>query len=285
MSWTMSDRKIAVQSNVVTKSAMYDSKGARRTLDPKYMLPCHRQAQWAEFIKLKEVIGEVYSTLKHQVTIFDIGIGYARVPVWLSRVPTWNKIAKYVGIDISKYCITQSRRIISGKKIANKVEVIQFDAVNLNKSSADFLKENKYDLVICTYFTAGDFKPDEIKLETKENGLIVDYDINALKPNKNFDAVFTGAYDLLQERGKVVIGSIYWDNNFVRKLQENFYKTCGMSVITSSKDLFTATREGFWSERFDQHRIISYLSWVPRNKIKLIPLDDYNFAFMVVTHK
>jgi len=284
-SWTMPGKKITMRSSTITRSAMYDSKDARRTLDPKYMLPCHRQAQWAEFTKLKEIIGEVYSGLKRPLTIFDIGIGYARIPVWLSHVLTWNKIAKYVGIDISKYCITQSRRIVSTKRIANKVQVIQFDAVNLNTSSADFLKKNKYDLVICTYFTAGDFKPYEIKLETKENGLIVDYDINALKPNKNFDAVFTGAYDLLREKGKVVIGSIYWDNSFVRKMQEDFYKTCGMSVITSSKDLFTATKEGFWSERFDQHRILSYLSWVPRNKIELIPLDDYSFAFMVIIHK
>jgi len=281
----MPDKKIAMQSHLINGSAMYDSENARRTLDPKYMLPCHRQAQWAEITKLKEIIGEVYSTLKRPLSIFDIGIGYARVPIWLSRVPTWDKIAKYVGIDVSKYCITQSRRVISRKKIANKVEVVQFDAINLNKSSADFLKKSKYDLVVCTYFTAGDFKPNEIKLEAKENGLIVDYDINALKPNKNFNAVFTGAYDLLKEKGKIVIGSIYWDNSYVRKLQEDFYKTCGMAVITSSKDLFTATKEGFWSERFDQPRILSYLSWVPRNKIELIPLDDYSFAFMVIIHK
>ena len=281
----MMDKKTAMRTSMALESVMYDSENARRTLDARYMTPYHKQAQWAEFTKLKEIIGEVYNVLKRPLTIFDIGIGYARIPNWLSQVATWNKIAKYVGVDISKYCVTQSRRIISTKRIRNKVEVIQFDAVNLNTSSAELLEINKYDLVICTYFTAGDFKPDGIKLQTKENGLIVDYDINALKPNENFVAVFRGAYNLLLERGKVVIGSVYWDNDFVRKMQEDFYKKCGMAVITSSKDLFTATREGFWSERFDQHRIFSYLSWIPSNKIELIPLDDYKFAFMVIVHK
>jgi len=249
------------------------------------MTAYHKQAQWAEFTKLKEIIGEVYNARGRHLRIFDIGIGTARIPVWLSHVATWNKIAKYVGIDVSPYCMALARRKVEAKGIANKVEVIEFDAVNLSISSAEFLKNNKYDLVICTYFTAGDFKPNEIKIQTKENGPIVDYDINALEPNKDFIAVFRGAYDLLQEGGRIVIGSIYYDNDFTREIQEDFYKKCGMAVITSSKDPFTATIEGFWSERFDEDKVYSYFSWVPRNKIEIIPLDDYNFAFMVIINK
>jgi SAM-dependent methyltransferase len=266
------------------RSVMYATKKTRRTLNPKYLTPYHLQTQWAEITKLKEIIGEAYNALKHPLSVLDIGMGDARVPLWLSNVPTWNKIAKYVGMDISPYYVAESKRIINDSKFRNKVEVIQFDAVELDMHLAEFSK-NRYDLVICTYFTAGDFKPNEIELKTKKDRSIADYDINVLKPNKAFVAVFKGAYDLLQEGGKVVIGSIYWDNDLARRIQEDLYKRCGMTIITSSKDLFTATKEGFWSERFDQHRIYGYLSWVPPRNIELIHLDDYNFAVMVIIRK
>jgi len=267
------------------KSVMYSSKEARRTLDPRYTTPYLKQAQWAELTKLKEIIGETYNEFKRPLTIFDIGIGYSRVPILLSSVPTWDKIKKYVGIDISKLCIAKSKKNIKDKRIASKVKVIQFDAVDLSTPAADILKQDKYELVVCTYLTAGDFKPSEIKLETKKDGAIVDYDINLLKPNKDFVSVFRGAYDLLQDNGRIVIGSVYCDNDLARKAQEDFYKRCGMTVITSSKDPFAATAQGFWSERFDQEKIYNYLSWIRRNKIELIPLDDYNFAIMVIAQK
>lgn len=271
--------------NTAHKSVMYRSKEAQRTLHPKYMTSYHKQAQWAEFAELKKVIGEIYNKRKQPLRVFDIGIGTARIPAWLSSVATWDKIAKYVGIDISPFCVAQSRRIATTRRIADKVEVVQFDAVNLSAGYNEFLKNGKYDLIICTYFTAGDFQPNEIRLQTKENGLILDYDVNVLKPNKNFIAVFKGAYELLHEGGKIVIGSVYYDNDLARKIQEKFYKRCKMTVITSSKNPFTATKEGFWSERFDQNKIYSYLPWIPKNKIELIPLDDYDFAFMVIIHK
>ncbi len=269
-----------------TKSkAVYDGEHAQRTLEARFMTPYHKHAQWAEFTKLKEVIGEAYNIRRQPLMFFDIGIGYARIPVWLSRVATWNKVARYVGIDISRHCVAQSRRIISAKKIANKVEVVKFDAVNLYTRYAEFLESGRYDLIVCTYFTAGDFKPDKIRIQAKEDGLIADYDIGLLEPNKDFVAVFKGAYNLLRDKGKIVIGSIYYDSDFVREIQENFYRDCHMTVITSSKDQFAATREEFWSERFDEKRIYEYLSWIPQDKIQIIPLDDYNFALMVVINK
>ena len=264
---------------------MYQSKEAQRTLDPKYMTSYYKQAQWAEFTKLKKVIGEIYNKRKRPLRVFDIGIGTARIPAWLSTVATWDKITKYIGIDISPFCVAQSKRIATIRGIADKVEVVQFDAIDLSASYIEFLKNEKYDLVICTYFTAGDFQPEEIMLRTKENGLIIDYNVNVLKPNKNFIAVFKGAYELLREEGKIVIGSVYYDNDLSRKIQEDFYRRCGMTVITSSKDQFTATKEGFWSERFNRDKIYGYLSWVPHDKIQLIPLDDYNFALMVIVNK
>jgi SAM-dependent methyltransferase len=264
---------------------MYSTKEAEHTLRPKYMTPYHIQAQWAEYTKLKEIIGEIYGTRKRVLSIFDIGIGYARIPVLLKTVDTWNKIARYVGIDVSQHCVTQSKRIVTSKKIADKVEVVKFDAVDLSSSSNASFKREKYDLIVCTYFTAGDFKPSQIELETNKRAQIVDYDINLLKPNENFVAVLRGAYEMLSNGGKIVLGSVYCDNDTARKIQERFYAKCGMTVITSDRDPFTATKEGFWSERFSEQKIHDYLSWIPSSKIELVPLDDYDFAMMIIINK
>jgi SAM-dependent methyltransferase len=246
------------------------------------MTAYHQQAQWGELLRLKEVIGEVHNARKHQLRILDIGIGFGRIPRLLSRVDTWEKIAEYIGIDISEFSVATSKRIITSLGIADKVEVILFDATKLSTClHGDFWKE-KFDVALCTYFTAGDFQPGEITLQTAENGLIADYDINALEPNKNFVAVFKGAYQLLRDNGRIVIGSAYRDSDLARRIQEDFYRKCGMTVITTSKDPFTATKQGFWSQRFDKGRIYDYLSWVPSNKIRILPLDDYDFALTIV---
>jgi len=264
---------------------MYSRREVELTLDSRYMTHYHTQAQWAEYSKLKEIIGEVYRACKRPLQVFDIGIGYARVPVLLSTVDTWGKIARYVGIDVSQHCVTQSKRIITRGGIADKVEVIKFDAVDLSTDDGDSFRQNKYDLIVCTYFTAGDFKPEQIQFETGKNGQISDYDINLLKPNESFVAVFKGAYDLLRDGGKIVLGSVYCDNDLARKIQEEFYRRCGMTVITSQKDPFTATKEGFWSERFNEEKIRDYLAWIPSAKIESIPLDDYDFATMIIINK
>jgi tRNA1(Val) A37 N6-methylase TrmN6 len=264
---------------------MYSTKEAERTLRPKYMTPYHIQAQWAEFTKLKEAIGEVYRARNRALSIFDIGIGYARIPTLLRTVDTWNKVSRYVGIDISQHCVTQSKRIVTSKKIEDKVEVLKFDAVHLSTKYDESFRQEKYDLVVCTYFTAGDFKPDQIELQTGKDAQIVDYDINLLKPNQNFVAVFKGAFDLLSDGGKIILGSVYRDNELTRTKQERFYTKCEMTVITSERDPFTATKEGFWSERFSEEKIHDYLSWIPSSKIELVPLDDYDFAIMVIITK
>jgi hypothetical protein len=264
---------------------MYVSKEAQLTLNARYMTPYHKQAQWAEFCELKKAIGEIFNECNHPLRVFDIGIGTARVPAWLSTVATWDKIANYTGIDIAPFCVAQSKRIATLMKIADKVEVVKSDATNLNINYKEFLKGGEYDLVICTYFTAGDFQPGEIKLQTRKNGLIVDYDVDVLRPNRKFISVFKGAYELLHGGGRIIIGSIYSDNDFTRRIQEEFYKRCNMTVITSDKDQFAATKEGFWSERFDRNKIYSYFPWVPIREVRLIPLDDYDFASMVSVKK
>lgn len=274
-----------MKPNPTSIPATYNRVEAQRTLNPRYMTVYHQHAQWAELLRLKEIIGELHSYSKHPLRILDIGVGFGRIPRLLSRVDTWKKISRYIGIDNSKFSVNTAKRIMKSIGIADKVNVILFDGTNLCTSSDEILLKERFDAVLCTYFTAGDFQPDEIALQTAENGMIAEYDVNVLKPNKRFVAVFEGAYRLLRDNGKIIIGSVYCDTDLARRVQEDFYQRCGMTVITTSKDSFTATSQGFWSQRFDKHRIYKYLSWVPNDKIRFLPLDDYEFALAVVVDR
>lgn len=264
---------------------MYKYEKVDRTLDEKYMTPFLRNAQIAEFRELKRIINEIYSENKTPLTMLDIGVGDGRIPVFLSKEKIWDKIKLYIGFDNSKIEIKKCKKVIKKNRIGDKVKVVYFDAVNLNKKARNEIFKHSYDLIICTYFTAGNFKPDEIKIKTGRDGLILPYPKSCLEPNKKFIKIFKGAYKLLKPNGKIVLGSTYIDTDINRKRQEEFYKKCGMTIITSKKDSFTATKEGFWSQRFTEERIYNYFSWIKRKNIKFIPLDDYNFARMVIISK
>jgi SAM-dependent methyltransferase len=263
---------------------MYKNEMIERTLDKKFMTPFLKKAQIAEFKELKNIIERVYLETKHTLAILDIGIGNGRIPLLLSEESIWKKIKLYVGFDNSNFEIKKSKIAVK-KRNLSKVKVVYFDAINLGKKSSNEIFKHKYDLIICTYFTAGDFKPSEIKIKADKNGLIVSYPKSCLEPNKNFVKIFKAAYQLLKRNGKIVLGSTYIDNNVNRLRQEEFYKKCGMIILASKNDSFTATKEGFWSQRFTKDKIYDYLSWLNKEKIKFVPLDVYNFAQMVIISK
>lgn len=256
---------------------MYQNKKVDHTLDKRYMTTPLKKAQKEEFKKLKEIILQLPD---ENIKILDIGVGDARIPILLRKTNLWNKIGLYVGFDNSKIEIERAKKIIKDRKI----KLFYFEANNLNNKKS-IITKNKYELIICTYFTPGNFKPDEIKLNVSADGTIVHYPINCLNPNKKFVKIFRSAYQLLRQGGKIILGSVYIDSDINMRKQEAFYKKCGMTVITTKKDSFTATEEGFWSQRFTKERIYQYFSWLDRKDIDFIPLDNYNFAWMVVISK
>jgi len=251
---------------------MYNTPEARRTLDEKYMTGYLRQAQWAEFTELKKIIIELVERKKSPIDILDIGIGEARIPIHLSQIEElWKFISRYDGIDISNVCLRLARKNVKLHNLSDKVNIKKFDARNLSQ----LIGSNKrYDLIICTYFTAGNFVPDSYSF----SGKIQDLDDPEIK--NEFQRVFKPAYDLLRPFGELTLGSIYIDNTSTEERQRQFYENCGMKVISGTTS-FTATQEGFWSLRFTEKRIKDFFDWINPEKIKLIPLDTYNFAIMI----
>ena len=232
---------------------------------PEYLL----QAQWSEFIELKKSIAESYKKKKTPLTILDIGIGDARILKHIFGIKEiWNAIEHYDGIDIAQNCIDISKEVIKRLHVENKASVYLLDATKLNQ-----LKK-KYDLIICIWFTAGNFYPTNFDFEKFNHN----YNMST---NDKFSSIFKQAYELLNKNGEIIIGSMYIDNEETRKRQEEAYRYWGWKIITDERDCFTASKEGWWSGRFTKKRVYDSLSFIPKEKISFIQLDTYDYAMMV----
>ena len=253
--------------------AMYDNANTvKASFDLNYVSEYLVQAQWAEFIELKKVIHQVADRKKSPVGILDIGIGNARVAKHLSGIKDiWDMIAFYDGTDNALACVDISNDVVRQSGIEDKVSAFFLDAKNLDQL------DKKYDLVITTWFTAGNFYPDDFPFATyKNSGQRLD-----LATNKKFTSIFSKAYDLLNSGGEIVIGACYKDNDATRLKQEESYRKMGMTVITDENDSFTATRDQFWSQRFTKEKLFSYLDFIPAEKFLFTDLDTYDYAMQV----
>ncbi len=249
---------------------MYDKpKHVEDTFNESNLSEYLIQAQWAEFVELKKAIMEIYKKKASPLKILDIGIGDARILKHLVGIKEiWSKISYYEGIDVAQNCIDISKKVINDLKIEKKAGVQLLDAVkleNLNK---------KYDLIISTWFTAGNFYPFDFSFKKFKHG----YD---MATNDKFTMVFKQAYEMLNPNGELIIGSMYIDNEETRKKQEDSYKNFGWTVITDERDGFTATKDGWWSQRYTKQRVQDYLDFISKEKISFVSLDTYDYAMMV----
>jgi SAM-dependent methyltransferase len=257
--------------------AMYDNDNTvKASFDLTYISEYLLQAQWAEFIELKKVITEIAERNKRPVTILDIGIGNARIPKHLCGIKDiWDKVAFYDGTDNAIACVEISNTEIERLKISDKVAAHYFEATNLDSWG------KQHDMIITTWFTAGNFYPDDFSFDNY-NSSEKRFELNT---NIKFTNIFKNAYRLLKQNGEIVIGACYLDNDQTRLKQEESYRKMGMTVITDKDDSFTATKEGFWSQRFTKDKIYSYLNFVEPAKISFIPLDTYHYAMQVQIKK
>lgn len=249
---------------------MYDNpKHVEDTFNEENLSEYLLKAQHTELIELKKAISEIYKRKKAPLKILDIGIGDARILKQLVKTRSiWNMIEHYKGIDVAQNCINISAKVIKDLKVEEKASVQLLDAVKLNT-----LKE-KYDLIISTWFSVGNFYPFDFDFKKFKPGY------NMLK-NDKFTSIFKQAYELLNPKGEIIIGSMYIDNEKTRKKQEDSYKHFGWTVITDERDCFTATKEGWWSQRFTKQRVYNYLNFIPKERISFILLDNYDYAMMV----
>lgn len=254
---------------------MYENPDmVKKAFDESFLSEYLRQAQWAEMIELKKIIKELSDKKGGSISILDIGIGDARVPKHLSGIKEiWDRIERFLGIDHSGKCIELTKKAIKEYSLGDKVEVLKLNGVDL-----DALKE-KFDLIICTWFTAGNFYPEDFSFETDSSGKLKEK-VN-LDKNEKFTKIFSNAYKLLNSKGEIVLGSVYIDNEATNEKQEDFYKKCGMTIISKPEDTVTVTKNKYWSQRFTKEKIFNYLDFVPKENLSFIPLDTYKYAMLI----
>jgi hypothetical protein len=161
---------------------MYDDENTvQKSFDTEFLTEYLLQAQRAEFIELKKIIIEVFSKKQQPISILDIGIGNARTPKHLSGITEiWDMVEHYDGTANAQNCVDLSKKVMSGLKIGNKVTLYLFDATNQDKW------DRKYDLIITTWFTAGNFYPENFSFDTnKVSGENMD-----LSKNEKFEKIF-----------------------------------------------------------------------------------------------
>jgi hypothetical protein len=256
---------------------MYDDPSfLEKNFCQEHIIEYLKQAQFAELVELKKIISNIYKTNKKSISILDVGVGDGRIIKHICQIEEiWNCISNYDGIDNAQNCVVASNKLVSNFNLSNKVNIIQLDATNLSSLN------KKYDLIICTWFTPGNFYPDNFLFEDYENSKS-NFD---LKNNPKFQTIFEQAYDMLNENGKIVLGSVYLDNKNAKRHQEAYYIKCNWHLITHRKDSFAATKEGYWSQRFSKRRIYDYFNWVDKRNIKFVSLDTYKYAMMVIISK
>jgi SAM-dependent methyltransferase len=245
----------------------------RRTQEPRFLTPHLRHTQYAELVELKRCVADE-AVRQGPLSILDIGVGRGRLIGELGSIPEiWRCVRRYTGIDHDPVELSKARSLIAGGDLERSVELLLLDARQLEGIGAS------YDLIWATYFTAGNFRPD---IDARHASSTDAIQVLLSDGNPAFDHVFSTAYKMLRPEGLLILGSTYIDNDATRCRQEDFYRKCGMTIITGPTHSFTATKEGFWSERFSEGRLRQYLSWAPTKRMRIIPLDTYEFARMVI---
>jgi SAM-dependent methyltransferase len=119
---------------------------------------------------------------------------------------------------------------------------------NVAESSLD---DRIYDLVLCLYFTPGNFREpsDDLGMYTDEY----------LDRNPVFIAIFSKFYQALVPGGQMFL-TVYKDVPETEAAQFDFYKHTGQTVITPPGSRFVATAQGFWSARWSQASLLSNLA-------------------------
>ena len=141
--------------------------------------------------------------------------------------------------------------------------------------------DEKFDIVMTNWFTGGNFYPFGFNLKAIEQKW---YLFN-LTTNDKFDMIMKKSFDLLNKNGELILGALYKQNDATRQKQEKSYLQMRMTIITKPEDTYTATKEGFWSQRFTKNQLYDYLHFAKRENIEIIDLDNYDYAMQVRIRK
>lgn len=171
-------------------------------------------------------------------TIADVGCGNGYHAVMLAPV-----LALYHGFELST-AIAETARELWRKVGMDKAEIIVGDIADAE------LKDEIYDVVLCMYFTPGNFRDisDDFSLYTD------DY----LDRNPQFIGMVSRFHRAMKKGGSMFL-TVYKDVPEAEAAQWDYYKNTGQHVVTPTGSRFAATSEGFWSARWTKRSLLSNL--------------------------
>jgi hypothetical protein len=175
----------------------------------------------------------------------------------------------YHGFEISP-AIAETPQILWQREKMNAARIFVGDVTEAE------LKDEFYDVVLCLYFTPGNFrdKSDDLSL----------YSDAYLNRNPRFIKVMSRFCGALKSGGSMFL-TIYKDTPEAEAAQIDFYENTGQHVLTTPGSRFVATAEGFWSVRWTQNSMLSNLSACGINSSN-VEFNDLNaIAWLVEIRK
>jgi len=170
--------------------------------------------------------------------IADIGCGNGYHAVMLASVSLL-----YHGFEISP-AIAETAQSQWQKENIDNAQIF------LGNAAEAPLNNEFYDLVLCLYFTPGNFRDrsDDLSL----------YSDAYLDRNPQFIRVVSHFYRAIKIGGSMFL-TIYKDTPEAEAAQIDFYENTGQHVVSAPGSRFVATAEGFWSARWTRESMLSNL--------------------------
>jgi SAM-dependent methyltransferase len=170
--------------------------------------------------------------------IADIGCGNGYHAVTLAPV-----LLLYHGFEISP-AIAETAQSQWRKENIDNAQIF------LGNAAEAPLNDEFYDVVLCLYFTPGNFRDrsDDLSL----------YSDAYLDRNPQFIRVVSHFYRAMKIGGSMFL-TIYKDTPEAEATQIDFYENTGQHVVTAPGSRFVATAEGFWSARWTRESMLSNL--------------------------
>jgi SAM-dependent methyltransferase len=235
-----------------------ENEAVKRTLESSYCPEPIRHARERQDEMLNE-------RLRHGAyKIADIGCGNGYHAVMLAPFSLL-----YHGFEISPAIAETARARWREEKIENAQVFVG------NAAEAE-LEDEFYDIVLCLYFTPGNFRDQSDNL-----GL---YSDAYLDRNPGFIRVVSRFYRAMKIGGAMFL-TIYKDTPEAEAAQIDFYENTGQHVVTSPGSRFVATAEVFWSVRWTRKSALSNLSGCGINPDDVVFNDLNAISWLVEVRK
>jgi SAM-dependent methyltransferase len=209
-----------------------ENEAVKRSLESSYCPEPIREARERQ----DRLLGELLRPGPYKIA--DIGCGNGYHAVVLAPVSLL-----YHGFEISPAMVETARSQWQKENIDN-AQIFMGDVAEVD------LKDEFYDVVLCLYFTPGNFRDrsDDLSL----------YSDAYLNRNPQFIRVMSRFYRAMKIGGSMFL-TIYKDTPEAEAAQIDFYENTGQHVVTPPGSRFVATAEGFWSARWTRDSMLSNL--------------------------